>query len=168
MTGVQTCALPISGAHAIVQQVTVNFGVVCGGIKINMVPAECTIECDIRLPVGIDKKQVMGEIDKILARHPEASVEEINSTPSSWCEPYGEMVEILRSNVERLKGFKPPSIISLGGTDTRLWRYANVPAYVYGPSPASMGGPDEHVSIDEFLHVVRTHVVSAYDYLMLG
>ncbi|MBI3709444.1 MAG: M20/M25/M40 family metallo-hydrolase [Proteobacteria bacterium] len=153
------------GAAAIVPKVTVNFGVVRGGIKINMVPADCTIECDIRLPVGVDKARVMAAIGQILARYPEAKVEEINSTPSSWCEPYGEMVEILRANVERLKGFKPPSIISLGGTDTRLWRYANVPAYVYGPSPASMGGPDEHVEIDEFLHVVRTHVLSAYDYL---
>ena len=27
-----------------------------------------------------------------------------------------------------------------------------------------MGSWDEHVEIEDFLHVVRTHVISAYDY----
>jgi succinyl-diaminopimelate desuccinylase len=40
-----------------------------------------------------------------------------------------------------------------------------VPAVVYGPSPDSMGVADENVTIEEFLHVVKTHVLSAYDYL---
>jgi succinyl-diaminopimelate desuccinylase len=40
-----------------------------------------------------------------------------------------------------------------------------VPAYVYGPYPHGMGSHDEYVAIEEFLHVVRTHVLSAYDYL---
>jgi succinyl-diaminopimelate desuccinylase len=28
-----------------------------------------------------------------------------------------------------------------------------------------MGSYDEHVDIEEFLHIVRTHALSAYDYL---
>jgi succinyl-diaminopimelate desuccinylase len=28
-----------------------------------------------------------------------------------------------------------------------------------------MGSYDEHVEVEEFLHVVRTHVLSAYQYL---
>jgi succinyl-diaminopimelate desuccinylase len=28
-----------------------------------------------------------------------------------------------------------------------------------------MGSGDEHVPVEDFLHVVRTHVLSAYDYL---
>ena len=42
---------------------------------------------------------------------------------------------------------------------------AGTPAYVYGCSPNGMGAPNESVSIDEFLHVVKTHTLSAYDYL---
>ena len=40
-----------------------------------------------------------------------------------------------------------------------------MPAYLYGPSPVSMGRSDEHVTVEEFLHIVRTHVLSAFDYL---
>jgi succinyl-diaminopimelate desuccinylase len=41
----------------------------------------------------------------------------------------------------------------------------NVPAVVYGPSPTTMGRPDEHVTVEEFFAVVKTHALSAYDYL---
>jgi hypothetical protein len=47
-----------------------------------------------------------------------------------------------------------------------LWRYKELPAIVYGPSPTGMGSFDEHVTVEEFLHVVKCHVLSAYDYLV--
>jgi succinyl-diaminopimelate desuccinylase len=153
------------GAADIVQKVTVNIGRVAGGLKVNMIPGECRIECDIRLPVGIDKPRVMAEVQGILARYPEASVEEMNDNPPSWCDPFGEMVDHIQANVKALAGFAPKPIISLGGTDARLWRYMGIPAYVYGPKPTGMGSFDEHVEIEEFVHVVKTHALSAYDYL---
>ncbi|MGE0718444.1 MAG: M20/M25/M40 family metallo-hydrolase, partial [Alphaproteobacteria bacterium] len=121
-----------------------------------------------RLPPGLDYEPVMAAVKEILARHPEAEMEEINFNPPSYCDPHGDMMEIIRGNVEHLTGQKPTPIVSLGGTDARLWRYKNIPAYVYGPFPHGMGSADEHVDIAEFLHVVRTHVLSAYDYLMRG
>ena len=50
-------------------------------------------------------------------------------------------------------------------TDARLWRYRNVPAYVYGPPPTGMGTYNEYVEIETFLHVVRCHVLIACNYL---
>jgi succinyl-diaminopimelate desuccinylase len=120
---------------------------------------------DIRLPVGITKEEVMAEVKKILSRYPQAKVSEINHNPPSWCDPDHEMVDILRANVRNLKGFEPKPVISLGATDTRLWRFRNIPAYVYGPAPTGMGSYDEHVEVEVFFHIVRTHVLSAFDYL---
>ena len=42
-----------------------------------------------------------------------------------------------------LGGYQPVPIVSVGGTDARLWRYRNVPAYVYGPPPTGMGTYNE-------------------------
>ncbi len=153
------------GASLIVPKVTLNVGVMTGGLKVNMVPGQCRIEADIRLPLGLDKDTIMEEVHKIVARYPEVAVEEINFNPPSYCDPYGEMVEILQNNARQLSGVEPVPIVSLGGTDARLWRYRNIPAYVYGPPPAGMGACDEHVTVEDFLQVVRTHVLSAYDYL---
>lgn len=153
------------GGGKAVSSVTLNIGVLRGGLKINMVPGECRIEADIRLPVGVEKDRIMRELERILAGYPQVTLEELNYNPPSWCDPDGEMMEILRSNVRAMSGIDPMPTVSLGGTDARLWRYQNVPAYVYGPPPAGMGSSDEHVKVDDFLHVVRTHVLSAYDYL---
>ena len=85
--------------------------------------------------------------------------------PPSHCDPDGDMMQILKRNVQELKGFQPEPVVSLGGTDARLWRYNNIPAYVYGPTPTGMGSINENVPIDDYLHILRTHALSAYDYL---
>lgn len=154
-----------SGAADTVSAVTLNVGTIRGGLKVNMVPGECVFETDIRLPVGVEKQQVLDAVTEVLKRHPEVTMRETQFSPPSWCDPNGDMVDILQRNVQALKGFKPVPIVSLGGTDARLWRYRGIPAYVYGPFPRGMGSTDEHVEIEEFLHVVRVHVLSAYDYL---
>ena len=157
-----------AGAADIIQKVTLNVGAIRGGLKVNMIASECTIEADLRFPVGLEKERMIGEIDKILMRYPQVEMEEINFSPPSWCDPEGKMVEILRANVKQLRGFEPEPTISVGGTDARLWRYRDIPAYVYGPFPKGMGSWDEHVEVEEFLHIVRTHVLSAYDYLTMA
>lgn len=153
------------GAGDIVDKVTLNIGTIKGGVKVNMVPSSATFEPDIRLPLGVTREQVLAEVDKIMAAFPEARVREANCNPPSWVDPDCEIIRIVQKNVEELRGFRPQPIVSLGGTDARLWRYRNIQACVYGPFPHGMGSYDEHVDIEEFLHIVRTHALSAYDFL---
>jgi succinyl-diaminopimelate desuccinylase len=156
-----------AGAAEFLEKVTLNVGVMRGGVKVNMLPAACELEVDVRLPVGVDRDDVRREIERMVARYPEAAWEEGASqrANATWSDPEHAMVGHLRENVQAFRGFRPPAIISLGGTDCRFWRAAGTPAYVYGPSPAGMGAPNESVDIEEFLHVVRTHTLSAFDYL---
>jgi succinyl-diaminopimelate desuccinylase len=151
-----------AGASDVVQRITVNIGVMRGGVKVNMLPSECEIEVDARLPIGIDPDDVRAAIFSIAARYPDGRHQPSSAT---WSDPAHPMVRLLQDNAEALSGVRPPAIVSLGGTDCRFWRAAGVPAFVYGPSPEGMGAPDESVRIDEFLHVVKTHALSAFDYL---
>jgi len=75
------------GASKILRRITVNPGVVHGGLKVNMVASQCTFEMDIRLPNGLDAPQILAEIDKITAQYPEASYRQIAYNPPSWCPP---------------------------------------------------------------------------------
>ena len=154
-----------SGASKIISKVTLNIGMIKGGLKTNMIPGECIFEADIRLPVGIESEVVMDQIYKILKNYPEVTMTEDMNNPPSHCDPNGEMLEILQDNVEQLRGYRPAQVVSMGGTDARLWRYRGIPAYVYGPFPTGMGSFDENVPIDDYLHLVKTHALSAYDYL---
>jgi len=153
------------GAGAIVDKVTLNIGTIKGGAKVNMVPSSASLEADIRLPLGVTKEEIMAAVGKIMETFPEATVKEINCNLPSWVDPDCEIIRIVQQNVEALRGFRPQPIVSLGGTDARLWRYRNIQACVYGPFPHGMGSFDEYVDIEDFLHIVRTHALSACEFL---
>ncbi|MCR9255320.1 MAG: M20/M25/M40 family metallo-hydrolase [Alphaproteobacteria bacterium] len=153
------------GAGDLASKVTLNIGLIQGGEKVNMIPSECRFSVDLRLPLGIDKPALLSKVDQIASRHPGTEWREVGGDEPYWCDPHHEMVEIIKRNVAAFGHPEPTPIISLGGTDARLWRAIGVPAYVYGPYPHGMGSHDEYVDLEEFLHVVRTHLLSAWDYL---
>jgi len=153
------------GASKIVRRVTVNPGLVQGGLKVNMVAADCRFEVDVRLPNGLEAPPILKAVERIVARHPEVSYRVMNYNPPSWCPPDSEMVALVRANSREVSGIDPTPVISLGGTDARLWRYKDIPAIVYGPPPSGMGSTDEHVTLEHFFHVIKCHVLSAYDYM---
>ena len=158
------------GAASVLRRVSVNIGTIQGGVKINMLPAECVLEVDFRLPVGISRAAVMEKVRAILVRYPMVTIEELlpGGPEASVSDPTHEMMDHLVRNATDAQGWPPQPIVSLGGTDTRFWRAKGLPAFVYGCSPAGMGGVDESVSIAEFHHVLRVHALAAYDYLMAG
>jgi succinyl-diaminopimelate desuccinylase len=155
------------GAGRILDRVTVSAGVIQGGLKINVLPGQCRLEVDIRLPVGLTHAALMGEVDKIVARYAEAKLTPVwtHSAEPSTCDPNHPMVGILQQTVANLGYAKPAPVVSLGATDCKHWRHRNVPAYVYGCTPNNMAKPDEWVDVEEYLHVLRTHVLAAATYL---
>ena len=156
------------GAGAIVDKVTLNIGTIKGGVKVNMVPSSAVFEADIRLPLGVSRERVLAEVAKIMEKFPEVTFKETNCNLPSWVDPQCDIIEIVQETVQKLRGFKPTPIVSLGGTDARLWRYRNIPTCVYGPFPYGMGSFDEYVDVEDFLHIVRTHVLAAHAYLTKG
>jgi succinyl-diaminopimelate desuccinylase len=156
-----------AGASDYVHRCTLNVGKISGGIAVSIIPSDCLLELDIRLPLGITAKEMRGIVEKIAARFPEVTIEDPPRTPVDpmYSDPDHRMVGILQDTVHSLMGFRPLPIVSLGSTDCRFWRKRNVPTYVYGCSPIGMGRPNESVLVDEFLHVVRTHTLAAYNYL---
>lgn len=156
------------GASTWVRQMTFNAGVIRGGRKVNQLPDLCELECDIRYPWGLTRESVAANVARILSAFPEASweVHENHSYPPSLAPPDDPMVRILADVVEKDLGApRPVPCSSLGGSDSRYWRYAGVPAYLYGPSPVSMGRADENVTVAEFLHITKAHALAAFDWL---
>ena len=76
------------------------------------------------------------------------------------------MVGILKRVIMEISDHRPEAITGIGGTDCKFFRYQDIPAFVYGPSPETMSKSNEHVPIEDFLHVVKTHTVAAFDYLL--
>jgi acetylornithine deacetylase/succinyl-diaminopimelate desuccinylase-like protein len=53
----------------------------------------------------------------------------------------------------------------VGFSDARFYRQHRVPAVVYGPTPHNMGGPDEHVTLNDLFAVFYVHALAAFDFL---
>jgi len=152
-------------ATDLVASVTVNFGRIEGGIRVNMAAASCRAEVDIRCPIGLSTQTIVDRVEEIVGRHAGASLEIMHRYEPNYSDPNHEMVRIIQRNAERLRGIRPLPGISLGCTDCRLWRYKSVPAIVYGPTPYGMGAPDEYVALDDLFGTVGVHVLSSFDYL---
>ncbi|KUJ21472.1 acetylornithine deacetylase/succinyldiaminopimelate desuccinylase-like deacylase [Mollisia scopiformis] len=156
-----------AGAADITLVPTLNIGTIHGGLKVNVIPGDCIFEADIRMPMGLKADQVMEVIDGLLERFPETTVEiqKAASNPAAFCAHDHPMVDILARNAAKFTGKKPVTIPSLGATDCKFYRYKDIPAYVYGLSPETMAARNESVSVDEFLTVVKTHTLAAWEYL---
>jgi succinyl-diaminopimelate desuccinylase len=155
------------GAADLVSKVSLNIGMVDGGLKTNMIPSACKLEADIRLPVGVSKDRIRVEVARILQDFPEVTVEEVSRArdEANWCDPDGPMLRIIQDTADRVTGLRPVPVITLAATDARFWRISGVPAYIYGCSPDLMGTYNESVGVEEFLNVVRVHALAAAAYL---
>ena len=152
------------GGAEVMSRLSVNIGTIEGGLKVNVIPRECSFEVDLRLPPGLSKEDVMPSVEKIVSKYPKASVEVMRYDGPLWSPPDSEMASIMRGN-SRLLGIDPVPIVSLGGSDLKFWRSKGIPSYYYGPMNHGMGTIDEYVEVEEFIHIVKVHLLSAYEYL---
>jgi len=152
------------GASALARSIVMNVGTMQAGPKVNMIASRCEFEVDFRLPNGVTKSDLIAHIEGLKSSH-DFSYEVMMVNEPNWCEPDSALAGIVAGNAQNVTGIRPVNVIAMGNTDTRLWRYRNVPAVVYGPTPLGMGSKDERVPIEEALNVLRVHVLSAYDYL---
>jgi succinyl-diaminopimelate desuccinylase len=154
-----------AGAAANMGSVTLNIGTWNGGTLVNMLPGRSTIEADIRLPWSVSPRAIVAKVGEIVARYPHASMRVISSQTPEWSDPDHIMVDLIRRNAREVAGLHVRPIPSLAGTDARLWRQHGVPAFTYGTTATNVAMADEHTDIKEWLDVVKTHALSALDYL---
>ncbi|SFQ33589.1 Acetylornithine deacetylase/Succinyl-diaminopimelate desuccinylase [Variovorax sp. 770b2] len=155
------------GAAAIIARPTLNIGTIHAGLKVNMIPDSCAFEADIRIPMGLSTQDVMDKVLALCARHPQVSVavQEAASNPSASSAHDHPMVGILARNAQSVTGVRPLALPSLGATDCKFWRYQHIPAFIFGPTPKNMAAPNESVDIGEFLAVIKTHALAAWEFL---
>jgi succinyl-diaminopimelate desuccinylase len=108
---------------------------------------------------------VLAKIAEILKRFPQVRITEIESSVPHWSDPAHPLVRHLAANAQAIAGLNAQPIPSLAGTDARLWRQRGGPAFSYGVTATNVAMPDEHVDIEEWIAVVKTHALAALDYL---
>ncbi|KAL4971364.1 hypothetical protein BDW66DRAFT_163757 [Aspergillus desertorum] len=139
--------------RAVDEAIGADIGTISGGVKVSMIPDHCAFELDIRLPIGLVAETVMGVIDDIARKRKAAS------NPSGFSAIDHPTINVIKDNTEAtgIDEERPVMIPSMGATDCKHYRYAGVPAYVYGFSPLT-------TSVNEFLHVTKVHALTLWDF----
>jgi succinyl-diaminopimelate desuccinylase len=153
------------GESSVLRTVTVNLGTAAAGLKVNLVPDVARAEVDVRIPFGLTTDIVITEARRLLDPVPGVGLEVMRRFEPTATDPAHEIVRRLADNAAVVLGRRPVANMRVGASDARLYRAAGVPAAVYGPTPHGMGGPDEHVRLDELRAIARIYVLTAFDFL---
>lgn len=155
------------GTGRMADHLTLSLGTLRGGGQVNLIPARCEAEIDLRLPPGMTTRALEAEIRRRLRS---SGSKDVEVTVMNRCDPYvtsprDRLITTLVANGRDALGTAPYPVIRLGYTDGRFFRRAGIPTAVYGPRVHRMGGPDEYVEQDEVLQVACVHLATVLDYL---
>lgn len=157
------------GREWVVDHVSLNFGLIRGGIKINIVPRLCELDVDIRLPTGVEPGFIVDKVREALeGRGLRLEIEPMldRFCPANYTSPAHPLVSMLKSVATAVVGKEPILMFSPTFTDARLFRIRGVPAVLFGPSPHNMAGPDEFITVSDLMAVTRVHAGLAWKYLV--
>jgi succinyl-diaminopimelate desuccinylase len=146
-------------------RVTVNIGTIEGGVSPNLVPTHAMARVDIRLPVGISASALEERLGAWLGPLAGVTWRVLRRFEPSFTDPDHEIVARVRDVAAEVLGTTPAVNMRVGGSDARWYRMHGVPTVVYGLTPFNMGGPDEHIMVDELKTVAKVHTLTAFDFL---
>jgi succinyl-diaminopimelate desuccinylase len=145
--------------------VTVNFGLIKGGRKINMIADECRAEVDIRLPPGLTCQRVLDFLDRVMAGHKSASYRVIQMTEPTWSDPNAPLFRYMLANAAQVRGAPSRLEIGIAASDTRLFRLRGIPAAMIGPRVQNEGAPNESIPVEDLITCAKVFALTAHDYL---
>ena len=158
---------PLSGAgeSETLGRVTVNIGHMAGGTSMNLVPAHARAGVDIRLPVGVSSREIETRFAAALAGMEGISWRVLRRYEASYTAPDADIIRTVTAAAREVCGRASAINMRVGGSDSRLYRLANIPTVVYGPTPFNMGGADEYALVDELHAVATVHALAGLDFL---
>ncbi|MEH6484438.1 MULTISPECIES: acetylornithine deacetylase [Pseudomonas] len=135
---------------------TVQTGVIAGGRALNIVPAECQFDFEIRALPDFDAQQVVDQLadyaegqllPTMRARHNDTSIafEPLSAYPGLATEPHSEVAQLL-ALISQCSDFGTVAF----GTEGGLFNQAGIPTVVCGPGSMDQGHkPDEFITQDQ-------------------
>ncbi|MGQ9479402.1 MAG: M20/M25/M40 family metallo-hydrolase [Thermoproteota archaeon] len=155
--------------------VTMTPTMIHGGVKENVVPYECELTVDCRVPPGYSRDSVRKIVESILLGLDCESkfIQEAEPTISPVGTPLYAALE--KSLLENLPGTRLEPSTKVGGTDSRYFRRLGIAAYGFQPMKVEgsyvewsrmIHGDNERISVENLIFSYRV-LKRAIEYLML-
>lgn len=150
---------------------TLNFGVIHGGTKVNIVADRCTLELDRRWVRGESMQDAANEIESLVGEvcerdpglHGEVRVlQPHDAYLGPLCVPEDHEVIGLVKNALRSIGRSPVVTGMQGWTDAATLHHGGTPTVIFGPGSISQAHTvEEYVEISQLIEAVKSYIAIA-------
>lgn len=157
---------------ALLDHVSVNVGVMQGGVKANMVPDRAVLEVDVRVPFGLIPDQVSTRVTELLleeglAEGRDYTVEPMGFRgPPNWTVPAEPVVQAVLQAIAEVRGTPATGVLQWASSDARFFRQHAIPVLQYGPADLpSIHAVDERVAVSEVVACTKVYILAILNYL---
>ena len=157
--------------HPLTPPPSYNFGIIEGGVGINVVPDECRVTLDRRTLPGESLDEAEAEIARIIERLSdadptfEADCSTLYRANSFETSPDTDIVRSASKACELL-GIEPEPIGYQQICDGRFFAERGIPTIIIGPGTAELAHtPDEHVPVAAVIQAVKLYALAAVELL---
>lgn len=157
------------GAGEVIRHVSANVGIIQGGTRPNMVPDYCEAIVDVRLPIGVEHKEIEDMLAKIVADSGEEGITyDLHwKSEGNYTDEDAVIVQTVKKNAEAVWGHEVVPAYQWASSDARDYRRVGVPTIQYGPSNTEgIHSYNENVDIEDVVNAGQIYVLSLCD--MLG
>lgn len=149
-------------------RVTVDICTIKGGSLSTVIPADCKFVVAVVIPLGTNVDDLIAAMKAVVNRYPDAAMVIDGVDMPDISPPDGELANILSDVVVKLGKAKPVMTPDIALSDCRYWRHLGIPAYWYGAGGELCSAADEFVTIEDLIHVTKTHALTCLNYLRSG
>ncbi len=159
--------------HPILGTPTLNVGLVQGGVKVNVVPDQCTAQLDMRTVPPMEHAALRRQAEVLLADvcrrrgGVRAELTVLSDRPPVSCPEDSALARSLAGAVREIAGVDPRPRGVPYCTEACVWvPHLGIPAVICGPGSAGMAHqPDEFTPVAELEHAVRIYTRVARELL---
>ncbi|MDI6893845.1 MAG: ArgE/DapE family deacylase [Bacillota bacterium] len=153
----------------LLDHISVNVGVIQGGRKINMVPDQCVLHVDCRLPFGVEPADLLRRVRALLAgRVPggdRVEVRLLRGGTASFTAPEELIVQAVLEGIRLVKGAEAQPILQWASSDARHFRRFGIPTLQYGPAHLeTIHAVDERVAIADLVDATCVYATALLRY----
>lgn len=155
-----------AGVGDVIDHVSANVGIINGGTRPNMVPDYCEAVVDVRLPIGVDHKEIEAMVEKIVEMSAQTGIEyDMHwNSEGNYTEEEEAIVQAIKKNAEALWNIDVIPAYQWASSDAREYRRLNIPTIQYGPSNTEgIHSYNENVDIEDAVNASQIYVLSLCD-----
>ena len=142
---------------------TINIGMISGGIKINVVAANCEAQVDMRTVKGQTPESLLDQMNEriySIGLGEKVRVEYIHGKPCVITPEDSEIVTITQDEVERVTGIRKPLTSATYGTDCSVLQpKVGITNVICGPGSIEQAHqPNEYIDLEELYKSVDVYL----------